>query len=40
MSGGQKYRIQLATTVYIDANIYLLDKAFSVVHAQTATTLF
>nr|GEZ58984.1 multidrug resistance-associated protein 6 [Tanacetum cinerariifolium] len=40
MSEGQKQRIQLARSLYNDADIYLLDDPFSAVDAHTAATLF
>jgi len=40
LSGTQKQRIQLACTLYRDADVYLLDDPFSTVNAHPATSLF
>jgi ATP-binding cassette subfamily C (CFTR/MRP) protein 1 len=40
MSGGQKRRIQIARSVYEEADIYLFDDPFSAVDAHTGSHLF
>nr|GEU69344.1 ABC transporter C family member 5 [Tanacetum cinerariifolium] len=40
LSGGQKQKVKLARALYQDADIYLLDDAFSAVDAHTGSELF
>ncbi|TVU00027.1 hypothetical protein EJB05_54570 [Eragrostis curvula] len=40
MSGGQKQMIQIARSMYEDADIYLFDDPFSAVDAQTGSHIF
>mgnify|MGYP004711972435 FL=1 len=40
LSGGQKQRIQLASAIYSDSDILLLDDPFSAVDAHTGSHIF
>lgn len=40
LSGGQRSRISLARSLYIDADIYLLDDPFSSIDANVGEHIF